>query len=199
MNETKQAPAGNSLFFLGICGAIMLAGIMLLAWMGTAPANPLIGRQMPELHFEPLIPEKTEPSQTASGTSGTVQHIVLHLWGPWCPPCRQEFPEFIELYEKFKGNPQVQFVCVAFPSGEMVLDDLRRDVQDFFDEKGASIPTFYDAKGKTSMDLAVMMPYGSLGFPTTIVADKNRQIVQVLDGFVPGRMLKLEETLGRDQ
>ena len=27
--------------------------------------------------------------------------VVLNFWAPWCPPCREEMPDFIKLQDKY--------------------------------------------------------------------------------------------------
>jgi thiol-disulfide isomerase/thioredoxin len=27
--------------------------------------------------------------------------VILNFWATWCPPCKKEIPDFIELYEKY--------------------------------------------------------------------------------------------------
>ncbi len=30
--------------------------------------------------------------------------LILNFWATWCPPCRQEIPDFIEAYRELKGQ-----------------------------------------------------------------------------------------------
>ena len=40
-----------------------------------------------------------------SDYSGKV--LFLNFWASWCPPCRNEIPGFVEVYEKYKNQGMV--------------------------------------------------------------------------------------------
>lgn len=47
--------------------------------------------------------------------------VVLNFWATWCPPCRQEIPGFIEVYEKYKDQGMVILGVSVDSKGPMVV------------------------------------------------------------------------------
>lgn len=176
-------------WFLSICGLFMLAGIMFLAWMGTAPVHSAIGKQLPEMRMQGLF----EADDTLSYQPDSKQFTILHLWGPWSQECRQGFPAILAIAQQLKESPNFRVLSVAFPKGALNVAELRNEVQDFFQSLGDTLPTYVDLSGQTSMDLALMMPYGSLGFPTTLVVEPGGDVVFVMDGYSQEKFEQLQE------
>jgi thiol-disulfide isomerase/thioredoxin len=94
--------------------------------------------------------------------------VVLNFWGPWCPPCRVETPDFDAAYRATKADG-VEFVGVA-------VRDSQENVRAFYQDNKISYPTLFDRPGKTIQrfrDLRVN------GFPFTIVIDKQGRVAAV--------------------
>ena len=47
--------------------------------------------------------------------------LVINFWATWCPPCREEMPEFSRLQAKF-ADKGVQFVGIALDTSDNVLN-----------------------------------------------------------------------------
>lgn len=101
-----------------------------------------------------------------AGQRGKV--VVLNFWGPWCPPCRVETPDFDQAYKATKAQG-VEFMGVA-------VRDTEDNVSDFLKDHKISYPSLFDRAGKTVQafhDLRVA------GFPFTIIIDKQGRVAAV--------------------
>jgi hypothetical protein len=191
LNESSGTAQGNHFLFLGACAVFMLAGIMVLAWLGTPPVNPAVGKSLPELELAPLL--NADSKGSAEDSSQSLK--VFYLWGPWDSESRIGYQRIADLYQRFQSNSRIQFVLVAFSEGDTDVDQLRAESQAAMEEAGFQLPCFYDPTGESSMELALLMPYGSMGFPTTLVADSSGKVVHLIEGSSSDEFVKLEQIL----
>ena len=69
---------------------------------------------------------------TLPGLDGKAHHLsewdgkilIVNFWATWCPPCRKEIPDFVQLQEKY-GAAGVQFVGVAVDQPEAIRDFIK--------------------------------------------------------------------------
>lgn len=73
-----------------------------------APAR-LLALTLPDLKGQP---------QSLAQWKGKV--LVVNFWATWCPPCREEMPEFSRLNTKYALNG-VQFVGISIDSVDKVM------------------------------------------------------------------------------
>ena len=95
--------------------------------------------------------------------------VILDFWDTWCPPCKKEIPDFIELYKAYKDN--VVIIGAAFAQRG------KDAVKKFYKEYKINYPV-----GIATMDLA--KEYGGIrGIPTTFVIDSDGKIFKKYVGF----------------
>jgi cytochrome c biogenesis protein CcmG, thiol:disulfide interchange protein DsbE len=96
--------------------------------------------------------------------------VVLDFWATWCPPCKKEIPDFIELQKQY-GSRGVQILGIAL--------DQPDKVSEFVQQNGVNYPILLGND-------AITAKYGGIdGIPTTFVIDKQGRIVNRFEGFRP--------------
>jgi len=103
--------------------------------------------------------------------------IVLNFFATWCPPCRAEFPGFIQMVDEYKSDTNVEFVFVN-------LGEDKDTVIKFLSERNYNIKPLLDLQ----TDVAAL--YGVTGIPTTVIIDKEFKINTIHVGFMEKGDLK---------
>lgn len=97
--------------------------------------------------------------------------VVLNIWATWCPPCRKEIPDFIDIQEEMRDEG-VLFVGVSQDKEGMEV------VRPFAKEYGINYPLVVD-------DGTVRQKYGPFrGIPTTFIINKKGKVEFVAPGMV---------------
>jgi peroxiredoxin len=96
--------------------------------------------------------------------------VVLDFWATWCPPCKREIPDFINLQTDYASRG-VQIVGIAL--------DQPDKVKAFAQQNGMNYPVLYGND-------QIAARYGGIeGIPTTFIIDRNGNIVNRFEGFRP--------------
>ena len=96
------------------------------------------------------------------------QPVVLNFWATWCGPCRKEIPQFVEAYERFRGDGLV-VIGVNLQEGKSIA---RGYVEDY----GMQFPVAIDVDGE------VGDAYRLLGLPVTYFIDRDGVVRGVFTG-----------------
>jgi cytochrome c biogenesis protein CcmG/thiol:disulfide interchange protein DsbE len=93
--------------------------------------------------------------------------IILNFFASWCPPCRSEIPDFVEL-QKIYGDKDFTFIGVSLVDA--------KESKDFSAKMGINYPVLVD-------DEKVSAVYGPVrSIPTTFVIDKDMKVVKMYIG-----------------
>ncbi len=203
MSHTDEKPpsAGHrgslssaSNLYVLLFGCIMLAGILVLAWIGRPRPSIAVGEPLPPLDLYRLPFTGSEQPLAREDLRGKL--ALFHFWGTWCPPCMEEFPEFANLVAEFAGEDQIVFVSVSCSSGpEYDLEELARKTDAFLAKVEFRLPTYCDPAAMTRQQLALLLPNGSFGYPTTLLVGRDGKILDAMEGYLPGEMQDLASTI----
>jgi len=112
---------------------------------------------------------RTPDGREVSSTDFAGKVMVVNFWATWCPPCRAEIPDLIELQKKY-GNEGLVIVGISLDQ------DGAGVVGKFVEAKGINYPVVLG-------DDAVVAAFGGFeGIPTTFIIDRQGQIRDRLTG-----------------
>lgn len=162
------------LIYAGIALLSLTAGGGVARWVAlqashetTVPNQAITKIGIPEYRPEFVLNDLSGAPRRLSEWDGKV--ILLNFWATWCPPCRTEMPDFVELREELHAQGRAfEVIGVAIDQAE--------PVEDFVNEIAAEYPILLaELEG-----LKIMREYGNqlTTLPYTVIIDKNRKIVQ---------------------
>ncbi|WP_018130228.1 TlpA family protein disulfide reductase [Effusibacillus pohliae] len=95
--------------------------------------------------------------------------VLLNFWASWCPPCKAETPDLVEMSEKYKDQ-------VAFYGVNLTVTDVEEGVKQFAADYRIRYPILMDRDGR------VANLYQANAIPMTVTIDRNGFIVDRRDG-----------------
>lgn len=147
---------------------IILAGLAIynnVQSKGSADQMPKVGFTAPEF-------ELTGLDQAIYKVEGNREKpLLLNFWASWCGPCKQEAPDLVRLYEKYKD--QIDFYAV-----NITANDKPDQAAAFVKEYGLPFPILMDETGEVSTR------YEIVSIPTTYFIDKQGIVRQKVIGLV---------------
>ena len=115
--------------------------------------------------------------------------VVVNFWATWCGYCKQEMPDFQEVYEKYKD--QVHFLMIQSTDGSRETKEMG---EAYIQEEGYSFPVYYDENREA------VYVYSVYSLPTTILLDAEGRVAAYNPGLVEKEPLTAAiETLLEEQ
>lgn len=127
--------------------------------------NPAIGLQRPEFAAMDL------DGQLRNIKEWDGKLILLNFWATWCPPCKKEIPDFIEL-QKAYGDQGFQIIGIAIDGEDAV--------REYTSEVGMNYPTMVvETEG-----VALAKHYGNgVGvLPYSVIINRDGEISYTIMG-----------------
>ncbi|WP_320171731.1 TlpA disulfide reductase family protein [Maridesulfovibrio sp.] len=102
--------------------------------------------------------------------------IMVNFWATWCPPCRAEIPELIELRKKFSDDDLVM-IGVSVDADSSAVNDFMKNTQQF------NYPIYFAADDVGSY-------FRIKSIPRTLLYDPHGKRVFDKEGSYPGAMFE---------
>lgn len=145
-----------------------------------------IGSRFDRFQLEPLTGDARPVDRLALNDKVT----MINFWGPWCGPCREEFPHLLQLTQDLAAHPDFQFLSVPSSgrtdSEASEIAQLAKETDEFLRERGAEFPTYCDRAALLRLDLMLKRGRDGFGYPTTVVLDRSSVIRGIWDGYRSG-------------
>jgi cytochrome c biogenesis protein CcmG/thiol:disulfide interchange protein DsbE len=179
----KQPRGSGRLIGLFLLLAVVMT-IVLVVKSFTPPsdptASPAVGQVFDQLHFEPL----TDDAQPISFDDVQGQVTLINFWGPWCGPCRIEFPELVELRNDL-ADPRFRFISASY-SHAPGDPQLRQQTAAFLKSQQFVLPVHQDPQFAAAQSLLKLSGDQNFSFPTTVLLDQQGVIRSIWVGYRPG-------------
>jgi thiol-disulfide isomerase/thioredoxin len=149
-----------------------------------APAAGAGDANQPVIHFV-KNPEVAPPIQAMDLLGKPVNKdnwggkvVLVNFWATWCPPCREEIPELLELQKEFKDKLEIVGISED--------DDPPASVVKFARQKGMTYPIVMATP-------ELIAEYGGVpALPTSFLIDTQGRVVQKHSGLYPIENYRLE-------
>ncbi len=156
--------------------AILAVIVAAIIW-SFMPKHPATG-PVKDVANRKALPEFSLPA-VGGGEWKMADHrgkvLLVNFWATWCPPCRRETPELVDLHEKYEDR--------GFSVVGISLDD----------DPASVVPSFVK---QYRMPYPVLIPTEQFGFaneieslPTSVLIDREGRIARTYLGAVTAGML----------
>ncbi len=117
------------------------------------------------------------------------QVVVLNFWASWCPPCRAEAPNLVEVAEQ-TADEGVQFIGIN-------VKNAKDEALAFERKAGVPYPSLHDQPGVLLTRFRTLVPQVP---PTTLLLDRQGRIAgRFIGGVTTAELLAPVQLLAAEQ
>jgi thiol-disulfide isomerase/thioredoxin len=192
-NPLGSHERGNVVAWLVFIAAAIAVGVVFETPGGEAMGirHPAVGRRLPHLELKPL----TGDAKAVTLADLDRKVTLIDYWGTWCPPCAEEFPHIATLAAKYRDRPDFSVLAVSCGGGSAErFDEIAVETEAFLKNLKIDMPTYKDPGGFSRR--GVDMVAGFVGYPTTIVLDRQGVIRGMWVGYQQGYERQIEKLVG---
>ncbi|QQS39926.1 MAG: TlpA family protein disulfide reductase [Acidobacteriota bacterium] len=168
LNVIWRRAAAVSLFAL-----IFVPLVSAQSGSGGSDSGQTVGGKAVNLNVKQIDEESIKPLLVPDG-----KPLLINFWATWCEPCREEFPELIEIDRDYVGK--IDFLIIS-------LDDpveITRDVPKFLEEMGSTMtPYLLRTLDETAVIGSISKDWQG-GLPFTVLYDAEGKVAHARQGKI---------------
>jgi thiol-disulfide isomerase/thioredoxin len=115
--------------------------------------------------------------------------LLINFWATWCDPCREEFPELVEIDKEFKGK--IDFITISLDDPA----DINTTVPKFLTSMKAEMPAYLLKTADESGVISSISKSWAGGMPFTALYNTKGELAYFREGKVV--MATLREELNK--
>jgi thiol-disulfide isomerase/thioredoxin len=104
--------------------------------------------------------------------------LLINFWATWCVPCREEFPELVEIDKEYKDK--IDFITISLDD----LAEINRDVPKFLKEMKATMPAYLLKTNDENGVISSVSKDWEGGLPFTILYDEKGGVAHTKQGKI---------------
>lgn len=105
--------------------------------------------------------------------------VVVNFWASWCPPCKQEMPDFEEAFRKY-GN-EITFMMVNMTDNGRETEE---NAKAFIEESGYTFPVYFD------FEMSAAYAYRVNSIPATYFVDADGNLITYAQGMISAELIE---------
>lgn len=165
---------------------MLLASLLAPGSGGPATSHPWVGLPLPAAQLQPLL--NADEAIDTDRFAGKV--TLVNFWGPWCGPCLMEFPELLEIRQRYSDDPDFQLIPIAADGAWMPgqaglfaeeTEQLKHDSQLVLAQYNSAMPVYVDMHADLRRELVKTAP--QFGYPTNFLVGRDGMIKAVWVGY----------------
>ena len=141
----------------------------------------------------PKMPKVTQIDEAALNNiiKPNGKPLLINFWATWCDPCREEFPELVQIDAKYKGK--IDFITISLDD----LEDINSGVPKFLVDMKAEMPAYLLKTRDEGAAIAMVAPDWQGGLPFTVLFDRDGNVIHFRQGKIKIETLseKIDELL----
>ena len=102
--------------------------------------------------------------------------LLVNAWASWCIPCREEFPDLVELSKIYKNELDVIAISVDYE------EDIKAKVLPFLNKNKVEFPVYLSGFKKDEELINYFSKEWNGALPGTAIYDKSGKQIKFLEG-----------------